>query len=204
MTRSFIHIMQNCLDDNLFHDLYYSVAKKADYVDYSIEKTRYEANPDKLHSLHYQTGDPQNIKSTYEVSLDQLVDLCSRVLGKRVYSYIGAGILKYEADQYISIHKDWHLNTAEESKYHNPWSKVDLACIYYLNDEYSGGEFNVFGLEKTNTPILTYKPNPNSCVIIDSDLYHSSCPVKEGTRYCITMFLSYCDCGSCDSSCVYK
>jgi len=196
--------MQNCLDDNLFHDLYYSVAKKASYIDYSIEKKRHESNTDELCSLHYQTGDPQNIQPTYTVSLNQLVKLCSRVLGKEVYSYIGAGILKYETDQHISIHKDWDFDLTEKNKYHNPWSKVDLACIYYLNDEYSGGELNVFGLKKTETPTLTYKPIANSCVIIDSDLYHSSSPVKEGTRYCITMFLSYCDCGDCDSSCVYK
>ena len=84
-------------------------------------------------------------------------------------------ILKYGAGQkfvnHIDDHKDYHRR---------------ISTVYYINDEYTGGEivFPRFG--------ITHKPKANELLIFPSTYVynHSVLPVIEGTRYAVVSWLT--------------
>jgi hypothetical protein len=83
-------------------------------------------------------------------------------------------ILKYGKGQkfvnHIDDHKDFHRR---------------LSLVYYINDNYEGGEI-VF--PRFN---ITYKPNANELLLFPSTYVynHSVLPVLEGTRYSVVSWL---------------
>jgi hypothetical protein len=84
-------------------------------------------------------------------------------------------ILKYGVGQkfvnHIDDHKDYHRR---------------MSTIYYINDNYEGGEivFPRFG--------ITYKPAANDFIVFPSTYVynHSVLPVIEGTRYAVVSWLT--------------
>jgi hypothetical protein len=84
------------------------------------------------------------------------------------------GILKYGVGQKFTNHIDDHPD------YHRR-----MSTVYYLNDNYSGGEINFprFG--------ITYKPKANQMIVFPSTYVynHSVSEVTEGTRYAVVSWL---------------
>jgi predicted 2-oxoglutarate/Fe(II)-dependent dioxygenase YbiX len=83
-------------------------------------------------------------------------------------------ILKYGVGQkfvnHIDDHPDFHRR---------------ISTLYYLNDDYSGGEIN---FPRFN---ISFKPKPNQMIIFPSTYVynHSVSPVTEGTRYAVVSWL---------------
>lgn len=84
------------------------------------------------------------------------------------------GILKYGVGQKFTNHIDDHPD------YHRR-----VSTVYYLNDDYAGGEINFprFG--------ITFKPKANQMIVFPSTYVynHSVSPVIEGTRYAVVGWL---------------
>jgi Rps23 Pro-64 3,4-dihydroxylase Tpa1-like proline 4-hydroxylase len=84
------------------------------------------------------------------------------------------GILKYGEGQQFTNHIDDHPT------YHRR-----VSTVYYLNDNYTGGEINFprFG--------ITFKPKANQMIIFPSTYVynHSVSPVIEGERYAVVSWL---------------
>jgi hypothetical protein len=84
------------------------------------------------------------------------------------------GILKYGEGQQFTNHIDDHPS------YHRR-----ISTVYYLNDNYTGGEINFprFG--------ITFKPKANQMIVFPSTYVynHSVSPVIEGTRYAVVSWM---------------
>jgi Rps23 Pro-64 3,4-dihydroxylase Tpa1-like proline 4-hydroxylase len=84
------------------------------------------------------------------------------------------GILKYGLGQKFTNHIDDHPD------YHRR-----ISTVYYLNDNYTGGEINFprFG--------ITFKPKANQMIVFPSTYVynHSVSPVIEGIRYAVVSWL---------------
>jgi hypothetical protein len=84
------------------------------------------------------------------------------------------GILKYGSGQFFSNHIDDHPS------YHRR-----ISTVYYLNDNYTGGEINFprFG--------ITFKPKANQMIVFPSTYVynHSVSPVIEGERYAVVSWM---------------
>ena len=83
-------------------------------------------------------------------------------------------ILKYGVGQKFINHVDDHPD------YHRR-----ISTLYYINDDYSGGEIN---FPRFN---LSFKPKANQMIVFPSTYVynHSVSPVTEGTRYAIVSWL---------------
>lgn len=83
-------------------------------------------------------------------------------------------VLKYGKDQHFSNHVD------DSPTYHRR-----VSTLYYLNDDYLGGEIN---FPRFN---LSIKPLANQMIIFPSTYVynHSVSPVTEGTRYCVVSWM---------------
>lgn len=84
-------------------------------------------------------------------------------------------ILKYGVGQKFTNHIDDHPDYLRR-----------VSTVYYMNDDYTGGEINFprFG--------VSYKPKANQMIIFPSNyIYnHSVAPVTEGTRYAVVSWIS--------------
>ncbi len=84
------------------------------------------------------------------------------------------GILKYGVGQkfinHIDDHRDYHRR---------------MSSVYYINDNYSGGEIN---FPRFN---ITYKPKANELIIFPSTYVynHSVSEITSGTRYAIVSWM---------------
>lgn len=86
-------------------------------------------------------------------------------------------LIRYEAGQKYDAHYDGSTHT-----------KRALSAIFYINDNYTGGE-----LEFTNFDI-TIKPKAGSIVLFPSNYAytHKAYPVLSGTKYAIVTWLHDC------------
>jgi hypothetical protein len=84
------------------------------------------------------------------------------------------GILKYGEGQQFTNHIDDHPS------YHRR-----ISTVYYLNDNYTGGEIN---FPRFN---ITFKPKANQMIVFPSTYVynHSVSPVTEGERYAVVSWL---------------
>ena len=84
------------------------------------------------------------------------------------------GILKYGEGQQFTNHIDDHPS------YHRR-----ISTVYYLNDNYTGGEIN---FPRFN---ITFKPKANQMIIFPSTYVynHSVSPVIEGERYAVVSWM---------------
>lgn len=84
------------------------------------------------------------------------------------------GILKYGSGQFFSNHIDDH------PAYHRR-----VSTVYYLNDNYTGGEIN---FPRFN---VTFKPKANQMILFPSTYVynHSVSPVIEGERYVVVSWM---------------
>jgi len=84
------------------------------------------------------------------------------------------GILKYGKGQQFTNHIDDHPS------YHRR-----VSTVYYLNENYTGGEINFprFG--------ITFKPKANQMIVFPSTYVynHSVSPVIEGERYAVVSWM---------------
>jgi hypothetical protein len=84
------------------------------------------------------------------------------------------GILKYGVGQKFTNHIDDH-----------PSFPRRISMVYYLNEDYSGGEINFprFG--------ISYKPRANEALLFPSTFVynHSVSEVTEGTRYAVVSWI---------------
>ena len=84
------------------------------------------------------------------------------------------GILKYGEGQFFTNHIDDHKD------YHRR-----VSTVYYLNDNYTGGEINFPRFD------ITFKPKANQMIVFPSTYVynHSVSPVIEGERYAVVSWL---------------
>lgn len=84
------------------------------------------------------------------------------------------GILKYGEGQFFTNHIDDHKD------YHRR-----VSTVYYLNDNYTGGEINFPRFD------IIFKPKANQMIVFPSTYVynHSVSPVIEGERYAVVSWL---------------
>jgi hypothetical protein len=136
--------------------------------------------------IPYKSGikevDPQNMYESFSINLNNLFfEHCDPIEKDYMRSYgIGStwhddyAILKYGKGQFFTNHIDDHPD------YHRR-----VSTLYYLNENYTGGEINFprFG--------ITFKPKANQMVLFPSTYVynHSVSPVVEGERYAVVSWM---------------
>jgi predicted 2-oxoglutarate/Fe(II)-dependent dioxygenase YbiX len=130
-------------------------------IEDSVSQTFFEEFHTNLNNLFFKNFDPieKDYMATYGIRADW---------------HDQYGILKYGKDQFFTNHIDDH-----------PDFHRRMSTIYYLNENYLGGEINFprFG--------ITFKPKANQMIIFPSTYVynHSVSPVIDGERYAVVSWL---------------
>lgn len=108
-----------------------------------------------------------NSKIQEEIFVHSNLNPCSSTI--RVNKY-------YEGD-YLGLHCD------------TPFSNNSThVVVVYLNDDYTGGELNLFN---NNMQFLErLRPKANTAIIFPISFYHSTTPLTHGVKYCFSFQIS--------------
>jgi predicted 2-oxoglutarate/Fe(II)-dependent dioxygenase YbiX len=107
-----------------------------------------------------------------------------------IFSFYNTILNKFENKKHIKyVMRDTWINkinpeSNQNDEYHNDVS--DLTILIFLNEEFTGGEFEYIDNEKQ---IIKIKPQKNKAIIMDTTLYHRVLPVLSGERYTLVCFI---------------
>lgn len=89
--------------------------------------------------------------------------------------------LKYEEGGFYIPHTDYHLKFPR-----------NISIVYFLNNDYEGGQLNFYDPSNHNKIILPIEPRVGRLVMFPSNyLYpHAVQPVEKGTRYVLVSWIS--------------
>lgn len=89
--------------------------------------------------------------------------------------------LKYEEGGFYKPHTDYHLKFPR-----------NISIIYFLNNDYEGGELHFYNPSNLNEKFLSIKPSCGKLIMWPSNfLYpHAVSSVKKGTRYVLVSWIS--------------
>lgn len=125
-------------------------------------------------SMNYIEEFNKNLNNLFFESFDLIEKDYLEYYGVRSTWHDAYAILKYGKGQFFTNHVDDHPD------YHRR-----VSTIYYLNDNYTGGEIN---FPRFN---ITFKPKANQMILFPSTYVynHSVSPVIEGERYAVVSWI---------------
>jgi hypothetical protein len=125
--------------------------------------------------------DDEYINEIVSKCMDMTVDAVKDVWNEEVIYEFGNAITKINTGGSMHLHCDGVFMET-------PGAFTHYASVYYLNDDYEGGEniFPALGLQ--------YKPMPNSLILFnnvwDEEMIHGINPVISGSRYMMQAFFT--------------
>ena len=89
--------------------------------------------------------------------------------------------LKYEEGGFYKPHTDYHFKFPR-----------NVSIIYFLNNDYQGGELNFHNPSNWDEKFLTVKPSCGKLIMWPSNYLfpHAVTPIKKGTRYVLVSWIS--------------
>jgi hypothetical protein len=104
------------------------------------------------------------------------------------YHFPKLNLAKYSPGGAMQYHTDF-----VQEKSHMPGFKFHTTCLFYLNDNYEGGEINFAILNEDKTEVLfhyEYKPKEGDLIIFPSGdpFFHGVNIVESGYKYIIRTY----------------
>jgi len=170
-----------------------SVISKAHGVtDKKIEELGLPAVPNEVLRSHRFVDMSDEIK----LIASDINKMCEEVIlekyGKKMTYMQGGDFVRYGAGQSLPYHQDW---TVSEWVIKHNFPVVHLSSVFYINDDYSGGQL-LFSSNKRNDyghDCISIKPEAGTIVFFDALRWHASAPVGSGCKYASTNFYTLDD-----------
>lgn len=156
-------------------------------TDNMVDELGLPAVPGEVLRGHDFTKMTDEIKSITSKINEMCKDVILKIYAKKTTHIQGSGFVRYEVGQSLPYHQDWTLS---EWVIKHDLPVVHLSSVFYLNDDYSGGEL-LFSSKKLNNyghDIVSMKPKAGTIIFFDALQWHASSPVVKGIKYSVTNF----------------
>jgi predicted 2-oxoglutarate/Fe(II)-dependent dioxygenase YbiX len=117
---------------------------------------------------------------------NKLFSIIEEIYKLKILKVAGTCIAKYTEGKFIGTHKDWQENDDWVVK--NNLETVHLSCVFYINDNYSGGELCFYDNQNNVNKLLEFKPSAGSAIFFDALQVHGTNPIINGIKYSYTNF----------------
>ena len=156
-------------------------------TDKQVEQLGLAAIPNEVLRSHRFTDMSDEIKMI-AVKINQMCEEFIHDKYSKKMSYMqGGDFVRYGIGQSLPYHQDW---TVSEWVIKHNLPVVHLSSVFYINDNYSGGEL-LFSSKKLNNygqDIMSIKPKAGTIIFFDALQWHASSPVAHGFKYASTNF----------------
>ena len=100
----------------------------------------------------------------------------------KVIALKGLSMIRYDVGDSIGSHQDFEDFYEDKNDF-----KPIVSLIFYINDDYEGGELCIGSRDKSKV-FLKLKPRSGTAIIFDAEHFHWTEPVISGTRFSYTAF----------------
>ena len=156
-------------------------------TDKQIEDLGLPAVPNEVLRSHRSTDMSEEVKTI----VSEINKMCEQIIlekyNKKMSYMQGGDFVRYGVGQSLPYHQDW---TVSEWVLKHNLPTVHLSSVFYINDEYSGGEL-LFSSSKLNDyqhDAISLKPSGGTVIFFDALRWHASAPVTSGFKYVSTNF----------------
>jgi predicted 2-oxoglutarate/Fe(II)-dependent dioxygenase YbiX len=156
-------------------------------TDRQIQELGLPAVPNEVLRSHRFTDMSGEIKTI----ASEINQMCEQIIiekyNKKMSYMQGGDFVRYGVGQSLPYHQDW---TVSEWVLKHGLPIVHLSSVFYINDEYSGGEllFSSTKLDGYKHDVISLKPKAGTVIFFDALRWHASAPVTEGFKYASTNF----------------
>jgi Rps23 Pro-64 3,4-dihydroxylase Tpa1-like proline 4-hydroxylase len=156
-------------------------------TDRQIQELGLPAVPNEVLRSHRFTDMSEEIKTI----ASEINQMCEQIIiekyNKKMSYMQGGDFVRYGVGQSLPYHQDW---TVSEWVLKHGLPIVHLSSVFYINDEYSGGEllFSSTKLDGYKHDVISLKPKAGTVIFFDALRWHASAPVTEGFKYASTNF----------------
>lgn len=156
-------------------------------TDKQIEELGFPAVPNEVLRSHRSSDMSDEIRTI----ASKINKMCEQTILEQYnnkMSYMqGGDFVRYKAGQSLPYHQDW---TVSEWVLKHNFPTVHLSSVFYINDDYSGGEL-LFSSSKLNGyqhDVASLKPQAGTIIFFDALQWHASASVVSGFKYASTNF----------------
>jgi hypothetical protein len=156
-------------------------------TDRQIQELGLPAVPNEVLRSHRFTDMSEEIKTI----ASEINQMCEQIIiekyNKKMSYMQGGDFVRYGVGQSLPYHQDW---TVSEWVLKHGLPIVHLSSVFYINDDYSGGEllFSSTKLDGYKHDVISLKPKAGTVIFFDALRWHASAPVTEGFKYASTNF----------------
>lgn len=156
-------------------------------TDKQIEELGLPAVPNEVLRSHRSTDMSDEIREI----VSNINKLCEQIIlekyNKKMSYMQGGDFVRYGVGQSLPYHQDW---TVSEWVLKHNFPTVHLSSVFYINDDYSGGEllFSSSKLDGYKHDAISLKPSAGTIIFFDALRWHASAPVASGFKYASTNF----------------
>ena len=138
----------------------------------------------RTHRISHLSGEIRVIVSEINRVCEQLI---FDTYDRKMIDMRGGGVARYKNGQCLPVHQDWSITDWVEK---NNLPVVHLSSVFYINDNYAGGElcFSSRKIDGYSPDIMSIKPQAGTIIFFDALRWHAAAPVVDGEKYAITNF----------------
>lgn len=185
-------IIENFLPLDIFSKIENNLSNSREYCELYIENT---SPVDKeIFIIDLKRTDDLSLSLKY--FYDESNKILEKNYEKKIVNYKGRSLQKYTTGTYIVPHDDYSTSTPANKENIFGFMPI-LSSIYFINDNYEGGEicFGSYcdtgvGIEFFEKSNMAIKPKKNTLIIFDSKKNHWTTPIVSGVKY---SFISFYD-----------
>lgn len=161
--------------------------------EWDVTRTHYNDDGTIIYESDYWTDRVATSTTLYKVNpeVPSLIDVLNNRLSKVIKSTfkvsakpVGPAIVKWLPGQFQLPHADKELHEGPDAGKPNDFPHYDIGALYYLNDDYEGGELY---FPKQD---IEFKPEPGSAYFFPGDMnyIHGVREITSGIRYTCPAF----------------